>query len=211
MDGRPASREGLRLRLQARRVASITLVLLTCVSVGLLLTFISGDGVGHNGSVSRIRGPSMVLRSHLESLTASGENSHLAVKHWRTRSQATYPTYKAEGVALSAPPANYTPPLTSAEVVSELSGYALAKSILGSQLQSISPAVTLAEVTESEPTLPGVAAGVGYPAWVISFAGTKPMWFGTAPNPPPANQTCTTVVIYDLAASAWSTAFQNCS
>ncbi|MHB8246905.1 MAG: hypothetical protein ACYDGN_16460 [Acidimicrobiales bacterium] len=163
--------------------------------------------------------PSLVYTSLSEAgepldLASLGQVAILQYPHGRVvgvlRSVApkSLPQYPSEGIALTAIPSSYVPPISAAAVVASFQRTALGQAMASSQVLKAPPAVTLASVTEAHPTTPGPKVRVAYPAFVLTFQGTRATSYGPAPISTAFR--CTSVAIYDLALRKWTDDFQSC-
>jgi hypothetical protein len=100
-------------------------------------------------------------------------------------------SYRPFGVALKAPPANFSPRLTANRVLRLYEGRfgPLSKK----------PVVALHLVR---------FRGRQFPAWVLTWHHTSPISYG--PGTVPSIPVCDSVVVFDLHASTWATRFQAC-
>ena len=102
--------------------------------------------------------------------------------------------YRAIGVMLTSAPASYRPPVSRTKVLQLYkSGWPAGPHLRGK------PTVKLWTVGQT---------ARGYPAWVITFAHTRPTSYG--PRSGPAKADCAFVSIYDLRTRVWTQDFQTC-
>jgi hypothetical protein len=126
-----------------------------------------------------------------------------------------------QGVALStAPPgassaASASGLATSAAAITGLQNLPAAQTVFGPSTLSNSPTATLLDVTEQDPIVSGVTAGVAYPAWVVSISGPQ-INAGAQPGVPATSSglsnaaTCKDVGIYDIQINRWTELLQSC-
>ena len=102
---------------------------------------------------------------------------------------------------------------TSSAAVSAVENLPAAESVFGPTLAS-NHSVSLLNVTEKDPVVPGVTAGVPYSAWVVAFSGPEIVVGRPGDGPPSATPsstaTCEDVAIYDVQISQWTELLQNC-
>jgi len=122
-------------------------------------------------------------------------------------------TYATEGVTVAPPIATASIPApaaaTAQSVMDSFRSQQVPAGAIGTQMDSARYTVAQAQVTESMPVSPEVAAGVPYAAWVVTYTGLPPVSY--APAPPPAGVSCTFVGVMNRATGDWTEFFSSCS
>jgi hypothetical protein len=128
--------------------------------------------------------------------TGCGASGTVSAQH-SAQQQATSGTrpisYRPFGVALAAPPTNFSPRLGPKDLSK------LYRSRFGAFGGSRRPVVALRLVS---------FRGRRFPAWVVTLHHTSPISYG--PGTVPSTPVCDSVAVFDLHRSAWATRFQAC-
>lgn len=122
-------------------------------------------------------------------------------------------SYDSEGVTIAPPVAAPSLPApaaaTAQSVMDSFRSQQVPSGAIGKQMDSAAYTVAQAQVTESMPVSPEVAAGVPYAAWVVTFTGLPPVSY--APAPPPPGVSCRFVGVMNRATGDWTEFFSACS
>lgn len=122
-------------------------------------------------------------------------------------------SYDSEGVTVAPPIATASIPApaaaTAQSVMDSFRSQQVPSGAIGKQIDSAPHTVAQAEVTESMPVSPEVAAGVPYAAWVVTYTGLPPVSYAPAPAPPGVS--CTFVGVMNRATGDWTEFFSSCS
>jgi hypothetical protein len=147
------------------------------------------------------------------------EGHHHTRAHSATGAIGPGTTFADQGVTLSAASAqsqSYAAGSglsTTAAAISGFQNLSSAETVFGPTTLASNPTATLLTVTEQDPIVSGVTAGVPYSAWVVSVNGPE---IDTGPPAPGATTassttaTCKDVGIYDVQISKWTELLQNC-
>lgn len=184
---------------------SLTLVIIALAAIGAQTTLASGSP-----NHGRQRG-----RHHQTTAAAFVHRKLKMARHRRPLAVAAGDvSYPSEGILLAPTADNYTNSMSASEAVTSFRQLDTAQAVIGPGLQADEPATALKQVTESDPTYPGLTAGASYPAWVLTYTDMSPVFIGggAGSTPPDASKMqCDDVGIYDLTLGKWTDVFQSCS
>ncbi len=132
---------------------------------------------------------------------------------YRTTTTTTLPqgtvSYPAEQVTITAPSGSPPSSQSASSVLEAFKTQPVPMSVLNTVLNTETPDVAFATVTEGSPTSPEVTAGVPFPAWVVTYASSPAVSYG--PGTIPKDSRCKFVGIEDSATATWTDFFQSCS
>ncbi len=188
-----------------RRYAVLGLALIASAGIAIVATYSAGGtkrplvsrptgGLAQDGTQS----PKVKGRDHRMPKAKSGPLDDSATV-----------SYPAVEMTVSPPSGAVPTGETTASVLASFVEQQVPANALDTVLGSESPTVTFASITELAPSSPAVTAGVPFDGWVVTYATSPAVSYGSSSIP--SDDVCSFVGVQDAGNSEWTNFFQTCS